>query len=223
MENNEFISDKGLFIGQSDFKYSNSESFETIENYLKTIKEYRDYAHPNSPEWPTYIDEFFHVLGFQTEQKTPRLISLGDMGAKDAPKALVMIISPGDNFDETAQQLDWCSQLFFATNFYHVSWGIITNGLAMKVLDFRKTDYQTKYFWANLDGIIQEERMDSFFAIYKILALISGVKVPISTVPRPKKPDQKKASPSYRIFLEDVLERFTKKTPRITSINTLDV
>ena len=172
MEDNEFIADKGLFLGQSDFNFSLPDSFETIVNYLKTVKEYRDYAQPDSPEWQEYIQEFFHVLGFQTEQKAPRLISLCDIDANNSPKALVMLISPGENLDEIIPGLDWLSYLLFAANFYHVNWGILTNGLEMKVWDFRGKEYKTLYFWANLDGIIKDSRLDSFFTIYKIFSYI---------------------------------------------------
>lgn len=176
MDDNEFIADKGLFLGQSDFNFSLPDSFETIVNYLKTVKEYRDYAQPDSPGWQEYIREFFHVLGFQTEQKAPRLISLCDIGAHSSPKALVMLILPGENLEEIIPGLDWLSYLLFAANFHHVNWGIITNGLEMRVWDFRKKDYTSVYFWANLDGIIKDDRLDSFFTIYKIFAYIRGHK-----------------------------------------------
>jgi len=176
MEDNEFIADKGLFLGQSDFNFSLPDSFETIFNYLKTVKEYRDYAHPDSPEWQEYIQEFFHVLGFQTELKGPRLISLCNIDANSSPKALVMLISPGENLEEIIPGLDWLSYLLFAANFYQVNWGILTNGLEMKVWDFRRKEYKSIYFWANLDSVIKDGRLDSFFTIYKIFSYIRGHK-----------------------------------------------
>jgi len=62
VDNSEFIKDKGLFLDRNDFKYSLLDSSETIANFLNTIKEYRDYAHPDSPEWREYIKVFFHVM-----------------------------------------------------------------------------------------------------------------------------------------------------------------
>ena len=176
METNEFIADKGLFLGQADFNFSLPDSFETIMNFQKTIKEYRDYAHPDSPEWQEYIQEIFHVLGFETKQEAPRLISLIDIGAQASPKALVMLVSPGENFNEIIPGLDWLSYLRFAASFHQVNWGFLTNGLEMQVFDFRRKDYLTIFFQANLDGIITEGRLDSFFTIYKIFAYIRDVK-----------------------------------------------
>lgn len=187
MEDNEFIADKGLFLGQSDFNFSLPDSFETIVNFLKTVKEYRDYAHPDSPEWKEYIQEIFHVLGFHTEQKAPRLISLCDIDANSSPQALMMLISPGENLEEIIPGLDWLSYLLYAANYYHVNWGILTNGLEMKVWDFRKKDYKSIYFWANLDGIIRDGRLDSFFTIYKIFSCIRGRKGQVLPIRKARK------------------------------------
>ena len=198
MNNAELITDKGLFLGQSDFNFSLPDSFETIANFLKTIKEYRDYAHPDTPEWREYIHEFFHVLGFRTESIAPRLISLLDIGAQGTPKALVMIIEPGENFDEIIPGLDWLSYLFYAANFQHVNWGFLTNGVELRVFDFRRKDYQKTFFWANLDGIVMDGRLDSFFTIYKIFCYMRGKKGESAPTPRKmrKLPELKEPTPS---------------------------
>jgi len=176
VDNSEFIKDKGLFLDRNDFKYSLLDSSETIANFLNTIKEYRDYAHPDSPEWREYIKVFFHVMGFHTEQTAPRLISLGKIGANDSPIALVLCILPSENFNEIISELDWLSYLFYAAKFHNVNWGFLTNGLEMKVFDFRRNDYRENFLSANLDGIILNDRLDSFFTIYKILSFIRGNK-----------------------------------------------
>ena len=191
MNNVELIVDKGLFLGQSDFNFSLPDSFETIANFLKTIKEYRDYAHPDTPEWVEYIQEFFHVLGFHTEQIASRLISLNDIGTQNTPKALVMLIAPGENFDEIIPTLDWLSYLFYAANYHHVNWGILTNGIEMRVFDFKRKDYKQTFFLANLDGIVQDGRLDSFFTIYKIFSYMRGRKgESLSTQRKPRKSTQ---------------------------------
>lgn len=45
-----YIGDNDFFLRQSDLSFSLPNSYETIANSLKTIKEYRDYARPASPE-----------------------------------------------------------------------------------------------------------------------------------------------------------------------------
>jgi predicted transport protein len=226
VEDNEFIADKGLFLGQSDFNFSLPDSFETIVNYLKTVKEYRDYAHPDSPKWQEYIQEFFHILGFQTEQNAPRLISLCDMDANSSTKALVMLISPGENFEEIIPGLDWLSYLLFAANFYHVNWGILTNGLEMKIWNFRKQEYKSIYFWANLDGIIGDDRLDSFFTIYKIFSYIRERKGQVTPTLKAHKPTKKTVSSKYNLAYhtdnipQSTFELFKELRTKILSLSS---
>lgn len=174
VSNNELINDKGLFLGQSDFNFSLPDSFETIANFLRTIKEYREYAHPDSPDWQEYMLEFFHILGFHTEQKAPRLLSLGNIDDGGTSKALVLLLSPSENPDEIIPGLDWLSYLFYAANYHHAHWGFLTNGFEMRVFDFRRNDYRKVFLWANLDGIIRDEKLDTFFTVYKIFAYMRG-------------------------------------------------
>lgn len=68
--------------------YLPTESFEEIANILRTIKQYRDYQHPDSSSWNEYVDEVFHILGFSTYVKNPRLMTLNVMGANHTPKAI---------------------------------------------------------------------------------------------------------------------------------------
>lgn len=228
MGNNEFINDKGLFLGQSDFEFSLPDSFETIENFLKTIKEYRDYAHPDSLEWQEYIHEFFHILGFHTEQKAPRLISLGDIGTNGSPKALVMLISAGENLEEIIPGLDWLSYLFYAANFHHVNWGFLTNGLEMKVFDFRRDDYRKIFLWANLDGIIRDGKLDSFFTIYKIFSYMRGRKGAVlpprggRKSPKPQKPVSSEYDLAYHTnnIQQSTINLFEALRGRILALST---
>jgi predicted transport protein len=131
---------------------------------------------------------FFQVMGFHTEQKAPRLISLSDIGTNGSPKALVMCISPGENFDEIISELDWLSYLFYAANFHNVNWGFLTNGFEMRVFDFRRNDYREIFLSVNLDGIIRDERLDSFSTIYKILSYMRGRKGAVLPDRRVRKP-----------------------------------
>lgn len=62
--------------------YLPPESFEEIANILRTIKQYRDYQHPDSSTWKEYVDEFFHVLGFSTDEKKPKDHDFKSHGSK---------------------------------------------------------------------------------------------------------------------------------------------
>lgn len=176
MANQEFIIDTGLFTGENEPNISQPDSFETITNLMKTIKEYRDYTQPDSANWEEYVLEFFHILGFNTEKKAPRMLALRDMGTSGTPQAIVGVIRGGENFEEIVPGLDWLSHLFFVCHYYKVDWGILTNGLQLKIINVKQNDYQQTLFWTNLDRIVENERLDSFFKIYKIFSYIRGQK-----------------------------------------------
>lgn len=215
MESNEFLRDKGLFLTQNDFNFLLPDSFESIANCLRTIKEYRDYAHPDTQEWREYIHEIFHVLGFQTEQKAPRLISLRDIGADSSPEALVLLVSTGENLEEIIPGLDWLTYLYYAAHYYQVDWGFLTNGFELKAFDFRRKDFRKIYFWANLDGIINESRLDSFFTIYKIFTNVRGRKGKMAVPKSSGQPKGKKTAKRYNLrkeFWRQLLEKARKKT-----------
>jgi hypothetical protein len=154
--------------------YLPTESFEEIANILRTIKQYRDYQHPDSSSWNEYVDEVFHILGFSTYVKNPRLMTLNVMGANHTPKAMVAIIHPGENFEELVSGLSWESYLLFAANFYHINWGIITDGLQLKVIHYQDQEIKSPTYWPDFDGIVLHEKLDTFCTIYKVFSYIKG-------------------------------------------------
>jgi hypothetical protein len=161
-------------IARKPADFSLPESFETISNYLRTIKEYREYSSPTSSEWIEYIREFFHVMGFSTEELDSRHIILKDMVGDNTPKAVVGIIYPGENFEEMIPGIKWESHLLYTANYHHVSWGILTDGLQLKVLNLENNSEAGRFFWPDLDGIIENEKSEFFFPIYKVFSSIKG-------------------------------------------------
>ena len=150
------------------------ESFEEIANILTTIKQYRDYQHPDSSTWKEYVDEFFHVLGFSTDEKNQRTMTLNLMGANHTPKAIVCYVKPGENFDEITPGLEWESYLFYAAKFHQVEWGILTDGLQLKVIHFKDQGNKEPSYWPDLDGIVCKEKLDTFCTVYKVFSFIKG-------------------------------------------------
>ena len=154
--------------------YLPPESFEEIANILRTIKQYRDYQHPDSSTWKEYVDEFFHVLGFSTDEKNQRLMTLSFMGTNHTPKAIVCYIKPGENFEEITPGLEWESYLFYAAKFYQVEWGVLTDGLQLKIVHFKDQDNMQPSYWPDLDGIVCQEKLDTFCTVYKVFSFIKG-------------------------------------------------
>lgn len=154
--------------------YLPPESFEEIANILRTIKQYRDYQHPDSSTWKEYVDEFFHVLGFSTDEKNQRIMTLNLMGANHTPKAIVCYVKPGENFDDIISGLEWESYLFYAAKFHQVDWGILTDGLRLKVIQYKDQDNKEPSYWPDLDGIVCNEKLDTFCTVYKVFSFIKG-------------------------------------------------
>jgi hypothetical protein len=167
---------KHISFGKNEKESLIPESFETISNILRTIKEYRDYSDPASPEWIEYICEFFHIIGFSTENRGSRLILLKDMGSTNRPNAIVTTISPGENFEEIVPGLKWETYIHLAAEHYRIDWGILTNGLQLRVFNFGDIKDQSHYSWSDLDGIIEKEELHNFFPIYKVFSFIKGGK-----------------------------------------------
>jgi|SRR5687768_16685482 len=81
MTNKEFLHDKGLFLGQSEFDFSVPVSFETIVRSLRTIKEYQEYICSNTSGSQDNIQGIFQTLGYRVEPHDLRLSTLDDRGA----------------------------------------------------------------------------------------------------------------------------------------------
>jgi hypothetical protein len=140
--------------------------FEVIANSLKTIKEYRDYYDPQRPDWVEYIYEIFHVLGFSTQRIDTRLFLVKDMGGA-APQVIVLFSFPVEDETFIASDISWDSYLRFAASHYQVKRGILTNGLKLQVVNYENHSSEPQMCWSDLDGIIREQKLESFFSIYK--------------------------------------------------------
>jgi hypothetical protein len=163
---------------------------EVVINALKTIKEYRDYYEPNSTSWFTYILEIFHILGFSTQQKDARLISIHEMGESQTPKALIAYSFPYEDFQEIYPGLSWESYLLFAANYHQVEWGILTNGLAIRMINYRTQKNTLSSFEGNLDEIIARENLESFYRFYLALLRIKNVEKGLSVTLKATKIDR---------------------------------
>ncbi len=153
---------------------STPESFETISNMLTTIRQYREYYLPTSSSWIEYIQEFFHVLGFSTENQESRLLLLKDLGGDSHNKAICAISLPGENFEEITSGLKWEFYLSLAASYYHLEWGILINGLQLKIYNFGEQITQFPVFWPDLDEIVEKQILVRFFEIYKTFSLIKA-------------------------------------------------
>jgi hypothetical protein len=152
--------------------YSPPESSIDILNILNTIKQYREFHNPDNSEWKEYVKEFFHILGFATCELSPRLFSLQEISSQNSPAGLIIYVSPDENFDEVVPGLSWKSYAMFAAHYYQVEWGIITNGLQLKIINYKNSENNQPLYWPDMDNVIINEQQDTFFSIYKIFSYI---------------------------------------------------
>ena len=171
----EYIIDNGLFSSDV-LNFPLSESFDTVANLFRTIKEYRDYVHPGLNSWEEYILEFFHILGFNTTKVASRLITIDTFDVNSSTKALVGIIHQDESLDDIIPGIDWASYIFYASKHFNTEWGILTNGCELRIIKIDHSQNQEASYWCNLDGIIKNDRLDSFFAVYKALNFVKGIR-----------------------------------------------
>jgi hypothetical protein len=73
--------DSGLIQKNQYLSSSLKSELDEAENFLITLKQYRDYYDPNSDSWEEYIIEMFHLFGFGTDQIEKRQYALKSMGS----------------------------------------------------------------------------------------------------------------------------------------------
>lgn len=148
------------------------ESTEEIENFLQTIKQYREYEDPSLPSWREYIEEVFHILGFTTERLDSRLMKLKIMGAGQNPVAMVIIIMPKENKEEIVKDLTWVSYLFYAAVYHQIPWMVLTDGIEIKVFQIQGNQLNVALDWLDLDETVVNSWYESFYKIFRVFAFI---------------------------------------------------
>lgn len=150
-----------------------SESYDEIANTFRTIQQYREFTDPvDLSNWYDYVNQFFHLLGFNTEQCNARLFFLTDLGVESIRRAFVGFVYPVENFEEIIPGLNWETILSYFAHFHQMEWGILTDGFQLKVLRFENTEPIRIAYWSDLDGIIRSNNLEAFFAVYKAFASI---------------------------------------------------
>lgn len=190
--------------------YQPLESAEEISIVLQTIREYREYYDPDTTEWLKYIKEFFQIFGFHTQEIHPRLYHLNLPGKMNSPEAVLLLVHPGENFQDIVPGLSWESYCLFAAKYYQTPWGIITNGIQLRVIcyDDNKTG---PFFWQDMDRVIQNEQIEAFFSIYKVISYIKASKI-FSPATTSVQENPKRRHELRMKFWEQLLDKAKEKT-----------
>ena len=150
------------------------ESSEEITNILRTIKEYRDYFDPASPNWREYIATLFQILGFSTEIENTALMKLRLMGAVNNLRAIVWNLRPDEDPENVWSSFDFENVLSILAESHHTPWVMVTNGVYLKIIQFKGKRVLQRYFWQNFDAVVCQEQMDTFYQIFKVFSLIKS-------------------------------------------------
>jgi hypothetical protein len=169
MENHRYLINNGLLNQHTLRNIKVNDSYDTIINLLTTVKEYREYANPNSESWIDYIFELFHLMGFNTRLHNQRIILLSEMGQSKASEILVGISLPDEDLTRIVPWLNWIDLLSLTANSMEINCGIMTNGFEIKIFDFSLDNFKEKYYWANIEKIVKHSIDESFYSLYKVL------------------------------------------------------
>jgi hypothetical protein len=151
------------------------ESSEEIANILRTIKEYRDYFDPESPNWREYIATLFQILGFSTENENTVLMKLHLMGSDDHIVAIVWNMSPGEDPENAWSSIGYEKRVFpYMAESLNTQWIVVTNGLYLKIIRFKGKKVIQKFFWQDFDTIVHQVQLDTFYQIFKVFSLIKS-------------------------------------------------
>jgi len=230
MDNHRFLLNKDLLNQQTLKKIKVPDSYDTILNLLTTVKEYREYAHPNSASWIEYIQEFFHLLGFSTKFHNPRMLILSEMGQTRSPQILVGISLPEEGLFHIVPWLNWSDLLSLTASSMNIQWGILTNGIELQIYDFTLKEFTEKYYWANIEKIIRQSSDESFYSLYKVLFFLRHRLEISHGVETKTKPEVKKTPEPinnrrqfYNIQVGKTENSEPERDPHISVLRTIDL
>jgi len=171
MKGTEFVEKTEFYFRALGMSPPPPDSFETINNMKFTIREYREYAQPNSLSWDNYILDVFNIFGFNTKTERKGLLSLIEMGGNRSRRAIVSLINQEENLNDTITMADGVKSL--DAIYFEVDWIIETDGLKFKIFNL---NYQSNkaLLLGSLDELISYESIEGFYALCNIMSLIRG-------------------------------------------------
>lgn len=150
------------------------QSSEEITNILRTIKEYRDYFDPESPNWRDYIAALFQILGFSTKNENIVPMKLHLLGSDDHIVAIVWNMSPGEDPENLWSSTDFENALSIIAESFHTPWVVVTNGVYLKIIQFNRKRVMQRFFWQYFDTVVIQEQFETFNQIFKVISLIKS-------------------------------------------------
>jgi hypothetical protein len=93
-------------------------------------------------------------MGFNTRVHNQRMILLSEMGRNWSSEILAGISLPDEDYEKITPWLNWPELLSLTASSMTIPWGILTNGIELRIYDFSLDKFAEKYYWANIEKII---------------------------------------------------------------------
>jgi hypothetical protein len=172
MDSNKYLTNLDFIRTRVNKKSIASISLEQMQNLLQTIKEYREYSDPDSPNWIDYINIFFHIMGFETVLINSRVGYLREINNDNSARVVIGVSLPAETIDQVTPWLSWPFLLSTISIKYQSQFGVLTNGQEIRLYDFKQDYFESNYFSANIDSIVTDSREDSLLTLFSIFSFL---------------------------------------------------
>jgi hypothetical protein len=191
-----------------------------IQNAFSSIQEFREYSHPiDFSSWRKYILDVFHLLGFGTKTLDSNIFALTDINGKKEPVAVLAIIPPTKNIEETGPGVYWQKFIYDVSISSGVGWGILTDGFSFRIIDCRAKNPRKKFLSFDFDGIVINQDIKKFNKIHQELQRLKINGAIYRNKDNVRQAIQINDTPSqreYRLIWSELLLQFQKRKPGIT-------
>ena len=144
---------------------------ENLQAYLKTIKEWREYADKTSIEqWITsYISPVLDILGFghqKNSKKQVNLLILFPDVSKTQSMSLCYVVSPGEDMNCTLKGKHWAEKIIRSLQEHNFQWGILTDGFRWRIYHTKEPNPYETYMEVDLETILNAQEYSAFQIFY---------------------------------------------------------
>lgn len=168
METNEWTTLPDAAINPLVFEYSIQNAIKHLCILLQQIENFGDDSTQDLHQHFRTISELISSFGFHLQELSMRLSLLYETPNSKIPIILMGFVGPDEDFDFVINGLRWDSLLFYASHFYQVDAGMLTDGKKIKMIHFIKSDKQQK----KTTQTTSPNQQTNLIEIYKVISEI---------------------------------------------------
>jgi len=203
------------------------ESYKKVLKILLDIANAREKVEPESQEWFNYIEEIFQKVGFHVQKENQRITTLYNSPEENFPKAVLMLVKPGESFEELIPGLSWDNFIQYVACFYQTDWVIVTDGLKLKVIQLESQAICQSYICPDFDEMIRYlviVKFDVLLKTFQKIKMSSSRVAALQTrfydeTENIESLEDAKQSVIMRVFMRELLEVSKRKTTLHAKVN----